>query len=135
MEPPKNPHELQKLPVDAEERRNWSGLSEWQDPLEKERPKPEEDPRPGMASLAFGIAAMCTLCAVLPSAILGVLAIVFGIRALRQDKGGLGAAKIGIVLGIIAIGVGIVLLGMKGIHALFGDMISGRLPDANPEAQ
>ncbi len=94
------------------ERREWSGLSEWRDPLDKPKPKSaENDGKFALASLLCGIAAMLTLCSGFANAIFGAAAIICGILAKKkQRKSAETLANIGIILGIIGIGVAIVLL-------------------------
>ena len=94
-----------------EERREWSGVSEWRDPLEKEQPEPDEhDGKFAMASLFCGIAALLTLCTGYVNAIFGAAAVICGIIAKKKQESADKTALIGIIFGIIGIGVALVLL-------------------------
>ena len=94
-----------------EERREWSGLSEWHDPLEKEKPEPAaNDGKLSMASLLCGIASILTACTVFVNVLFGAAAILCGILAKKRQENARMLSTIGIILGISGIGVTLALL-------------------------
>ena len=94
-----------------EERREWSGLAEWHDPLEKEKPEPAaNDGKLSMASLLCGIASILTACTVFVNVLFGAAAILFGIFAKKKQENARMLSTIGIILGISGIGVTLALL-------------------------
>ncbi|MBR4200820.1 MAG: hypothetical protein IKQ91_06035 [Oscillospiraceae bacterium] len=112
-----------------EERREWSGISEWQDPLEKEHPQQNENEgKLALASVLCGIAALLTVCTGYANAILGIAAIVCGIisKTRQEGKGHLSTA--GIVLGIIGLSVALVMLVIWALKILLAPGITGNLP-------
>ena len=111
-----------------EERREWSGLSEWQDPLEKERPAEETSGKFAMASLLFGIAAMMTSCVGILSALFGAAAILFGILSKKKSETADKAATIGIVLGIIGIGIMVAVLIFRIVMENAASGVTNHLP-------
>ena len=93
-----------------EERREWSGVSEWRDPLEKDQPEPvQNDGKFAMASLLCGIASVMTLCTGYICGVFGAAAVVCGIIAKKKQENADTMSTIGIILGIIGIGVMLVL--------------------------
>ena len=94
-----------------EERREWSGLAEWHDPLEKEKPEPAaNDGKLSMASLLCGIASILTSCTGIANVLFGAAAILCGIFAKKKQESARTLSTIGIILGICGIGVTIALL-------------------------
>lgn len=111
-----------------EERREWSGLAEWRDPLDKE--KPEEEPQTAMlaiGSLICGIVAILTACNALAGGLFGIAAIVLGIVSKIREKPGT-VSTIGIVLGVCGIGVSLLALMIKIALRLAGLAVTNTLP-------
>lgn len=97
-----------------EERREWSGVSEWRDPLEKDQPEPvQNDGKFAMASLLCGIASVMTLCTGYVCGVFGAAAVICGIIAKKKQENADTVSTIGIILGIIGIGVMLVLRGIS----------------------
>lgn len=93
------------------ERRAWSGISEWHDPLEKPQPEPAaNDGKLSMASLLCGIASILTSCTGIVNVVFGAAAIFCGIFAKKKQESARTLSTIGIILGICGIGVTLALL-------------------------
>ena len=93
-----------------EERREWSGVSEWHDPLDKE--KPETNPNDGkfaLASLLCGIVSVLIACVHISSLLFGIAAVVCGIIAKKRNESAYGMIKAGIILGCICFGIALCL--------------------------
>lgn len=89
-----------------EERREWSGVSEWHDPLEKEKaPANPNDGKFALTSLLCGIASVLMACVHISSVLLGIAAIVFAIIAKKKNETAHGMIKAGIILGCICLGI------------------------------
>ena len=89
-----------------QERREWSGVSEWQDPLKKERPQPDvNDGRLAMASLLCGIVSVLIACIHISSVLFGTAAIVCGIISRKKGENAYTLSKIGIILGCVCLGL------------------------------
>ncbi len=89
-----------------EERREWSGLSEWKDPLEKEKPEQNENNgKLALASLLCGIAGALIACIHISSLIFGIAAVVCGILSKKKGESASTMSTIGIVLGCICFGL------------------------------
>ena len=102
-----------------EERREWSGLSEWKDPLEKEKPEQNENNgKLAPASLLCGIAAVLVACIHISSLIFGIAAVVCGILSKKKGESASTMSTIGIVLGAIGIAIILAVLAIKLIILL-----------------
>ena len=100
--------------LSEEERREWSGVSEWHDPLEKDKPEPvQNDGKFAMASLLLGIVSVLTLCTGYICGVFGAAAVICGIIAKKKQESADTMAAVGIILGIIGIGVMLVLMGIS----------------------
>ena len=107
---PESASEQLRRYMTEEERREWSGLSEWHDPLDKE--KPETNPNDGkfaLASLLCGIFAVLLACVHISSLLFGIAAIVCGIIAKKRNESASGMIKAGILLGCICFGIALCL--------------------------
>ena len=83
-----------------------------------------------IAVLAIGILSFVMCCVPVASILLGVIAVVLGIREIRAaDQGGAVFAKVGLVLGIVGICIGILLLLFPQLFEIFGDLGNGLLPN------
>ncbi|MBR3045137.1 MAG: DUF4190 domain-containing protein [Oscillospiraceae bacterium] len=100
--------------LSEEERREWSGVSEWRDPLEKDKPESvQNDGKFAMASLLLGIVSVLTLCTGYICGVFGAAAVICGIIAKKKQESADTMAAVGIILGIIGIGVMLVLMGIS----------------------
>lgn len=90
-----------------EERREWSGISEWHDPLDKppEAPPDARGDRLAIAATALGIGSVMMGCIHISSLALGIAAVVCGILAKKKYGSVSRLATAGIVLGCICFGM------------------------------
>lgn len=103
------------------ERREWSGLSEWHDPLEKEKPEPRRnDGKFAFVSLLCGIAALLTSCTGTVNALFGAAAVISGILAKKRQESAHAPATAGIILGVCGIGISLALLAFWALKNIFG---------------
>ena len=99
------------------------------DPAESFRETGTRIRRLELAVLAIGIASFVMSCVPVASILLGVLAIMLGIREIRAaDQGGAKFAKAGLVLGIAGICIGILSLLFPQLFDLFGGAASHLMP-------
>lgn len=93
-----------------EERREWSGLSEWRDPLEKEKTEPDEnDGKFALAAVLCGIVSVLFACFHISSMLFGAAAIICGVISKKKPETTHTMATVGIVLGCICFGIALVL--------------------------
>lgn len=89
-----------------EQRREWSGVSEWHDPLAKEKPAPDaNDGKLALGSLLCGIAGILTSCAHTPCLIFGIASVTCGIISAKKGETSDRLRKIGIILGSVCLGL------------------------------
>lgn len=109
------------------ERREWSGISEWHDPLEKEEaPANPNDGKFAIASLLCGIVSVLVACIHISGMLFGIAAIVCGIIAKKKNETAYGMIKAGIILGCICLGLGV----CRDILWLMGRLFP---PEISPE--
>ena len=110
-----------------EERREWSGLAEWRDPLEKEKPEPDpNDGKFALASLLCGIGAVLLACIHISSLLLGAAAIICGIISKKKSETARTLSTVGIVLGCICFGIA----GILEVFHIMGKLFPA---DVNPD--
>lgn len=96
-----------------EERREWSGISEWEDPLFKERPADDKNEMFGLASLLSGIAALLSSCIMISAVLFGIAAIICGIISKKKLETTDRLSTAGIIMGCCSIGIAVVVLLIK----------------------
>jgi uncharacterized membrane protein HdeD (DUF308 family) len=85
-----------------------------------------------IAVLALGIASLVMCCVPAASILLGVIAVVLGIREiLAADYGGAKFAKVGLVLGIVGIFIGILSLLFPQLFEIFGGVANDFVPSVS----
>ena len=119
-----------------EEKKNpvSSGAVEWHDPLDKPAHSQEQPTgKLALASLMFGIAGICMICAPPAAAILGAVGLTCGIlsRAKHESAKGLGIAGIlvsaGAICAVLMVGVMhlVIQLGGTGVNSHYQDVENG----------
>ena len=111
-----------------EERREWSGVSEWEDPLFKERPVDDKVGMIGLASLLCGIASLLASCIDIASTLFGIAAIVCGIISKKKQEPTDKMSTIGIIMGCCGIGIALVVLLIKSYFKYAAPSILSTLP-------
>ena len=100
-------------------------------------PKPETEKQQtgklAIASLLFGIVAICTVCSVTASAVLGLIALTCGIISVVKHENGGGIRIAGFVLSGCALFIALLLLLMGGALKLGGASVSDHLPQVEQE--
>lgn len=93
-----------------EERREWSGIAEFEDPVFRERPIEEKRDKFAIASLVCGILVFPTACTIYMCAVMGVAALVCGIISKKTDETATKLSTIGIILGSMGICIALIVL-------------------------
>ena len=110
-----------------EERREWSGIAEFDDPVFRERPVEEKGGIFAIASLICGVSALLTVCTVYLNAIFGAAALICGIISKKKDENASGMSTAGIIMGIIGIGVAIFVLAIWAFKEFIAPSIASNL--------
>lgn len=112
-----------------------SGAVKWEDPLFREKPETEKQQtgKLAVASLMFGIVAVCTVCSVTASAVLGLIALTCGIVSVVRHENGGGIRIAGFVLSGCALFIALLILLMGGALKLGGASVNDYMPQIEQE--
>ncbi len=110
-----------------EERREWSGIAEFEDPVFRERPIEEKRDKFAIASLICGVSALLTVCTVYLNAIFGAAALICGIISKKKDETATKLSTIGIILGSMGICIAIFVLAIWAFKEFIAPGIASEL--------
>ncbi len=110
-----------------EERREWSGIAEFEDPVFRERPIEEKKDKFAIASLVCGILVFPAACTIYMCAVMGVAALVCGIISKKTDETATKLSTIGIILGSMGICIAIFVLAIWAFKEFIAPGIASEL--------